>query len=122
MQEAQKTRMQFEDIPAAMLTVLDDLKQIKNDIQEIRKGKPENTVNAHIPIGIERVSELTGKAVTTLYRYTANGLIPCYKRGKSMLFYEDEIVSWIRSGKCLNIEERAEGIDSCIVPLSTRKR
>lgn len=86
MQEAQKTRMQFEDIPAAMLTVLDDLKQIKNDIQEIRKGKPENTVNAHIPIGIERVSELTGKAVTTLYRYTANGLIPCYKRGKSMLF------------------------------------
>lgn len=47
MQEAQKTRMQFEDIPTAMLTVLEDLKQIKNDIQEIRKGKPENSVNAH---------------------------------------------------------------------------
>ena len=87
-----KESLQFEDIPAAMSIVLENLKQIKEEINEMKKSRTENKGNTHIPIGIERVSDLTGKAVTTLYRYTANGLIPCYKKGKAILFFEDEII------------------------------
>lgn len=117
-----KESLQFEDIPAAMSIVLENLKQIKEEISKMKKSKTENKGNTHIPIGIERVSDLTGKAVTTLYRYTANGLIPCYKKGKAILFFEDEIIEWIKNGKCESVEEKAEAYNSNIVPLAKRKR
>lgn len=122
MPTTEKSRLQFEDIPAAIGTLLEDMKTIKDEIKEIRKTKPSDDKKSHVPIGIERVSELTGKAVTTLYRYTANGLIPCYKKGRATLFYEDEIVDWVRSGKCESIEEKAAAFGSTIVPLKRRIR
>jgi predicted DNA-binding transcriptional regulator AlpA len=122
MEDTNKTRMTLEEMPAALTIVLEDLKQIKSQLSKISVIDSNAIKSQHTPIGIERVSELTGKAVTTLYRYTANGLIPCYKRGKTMLFYEDEIVDWVRSGKCESIEERAASYGGYIVPMQFRRR
>ena len=58
----------------------------------------------HIPVTIGRAAEIIGLAKPSLYRYTANGLIPCYKRGKRLYFFEDELYDWIRRGKLEELE------------------
>jgi hypothetical protein len=112
--------MLFDQMPEAMAEVLDEIRAIKAEIRSIKAADAEKKKDAHTPVGIERASEITGKAVTTLYRYTANGLIPCYKRGKSVLFYEDELLEWVRSGRCESLEEKAAKYGSHIVPMGSR--
>jgi len=101
-------------MPEILANVLDELKAIKDEIREIRQADYRAKKIKKVPIGIVRASELTGKAVTTLYRYTAQGLIPCYKKGKSIMFFEDEVLDWVRDGRRESIEEKAEKLGSSI--------
>lgn len=52
-----------------------------------------------IPIGIDAACEIMGKEKPTLYSMVRKGLIPCYKNGKKLYFYEDELIGLINSGK-----------------------
>ena len=106
MQTEQNRQLKFEDLPQAMFQVLGELKEIKDELKVIKEAGEESSKASHVPVDIKRVSELTGLAVPTLYRYTSTGEIPCYKKGKSILFYEDEVMRWIRSGKCLSLDDR----------------
>lgn len=83
------TSLTFNDIPQVMSEVLDELRFLKQEVEKINL-QPKSK-NARTPVSTERAAELTGLAKTTLYRYTAQGLIPCYKKGKCLMFYEDEL-------------------------------
>lgn len=120
MESNTRPRVLFDDMPETLANVLDELRFIKDEIREIRKADSQTKRKEKVPIGIERASELTGKAVTTLYRYTAQGLIPCYKKGKSIMFYEDEILEWVRDGRRESIEEKARMLGSDIIPIAPK--
>lgn len=61
---------------------------------------PQNTAALmHEPIDIKEVARLTLKSVSTIYRLSCNGEIPCYKTGKRLYFFKDEIIAWIRASK-----------------------
>ena len=104
-----------------MTEVLEELRALKEEIRDIKSNDAPSR-EQHLPVDIKRASEITGKAVTTLYRYTANGMIPCYKKGRDVLFYEDELYEWVRSGKCESIEDRVARAKGHIVQLSPRSR
>lgn len=53
----------------------------------------------HEPIDIDEVAKLTLKSVSTIYRLSSKGEIPCYKTGKRLYFFKDEIIAWIRGCK-----------------------
>lgn len=48
---------------------------------------------------IDKASILIQKSKPTIYRLARTGLIPAYKRGKKLYFYEDELFKWIEGGK-----------------------
>lgn len=79
------------------------------------------TANLHAPVGIERASEITGKSVSTLYRYSSQGLIPCYKIGKHLCFFEDELIDWVKGRKVTQIQDLCDAKDKRFLPLTTRK-
>ena len=60
---------------------------------------------AHIPIDIEEVSKLTLKSKSSIYRMSSKGEIPCYKHGKKLYFFRDEIINFIRDGKKKTIKD-----------------
>jgi DNA binding domain, excisionase family len=120
-------KVHFEDMPSLIaaqnkeIALMDSvMTKLAEEVRALREmissfsGKTWRT-----PVPIERAAEMTGKSVTTLYRYTANGLIPCYKRGKRVLFYEDELLEWIQQGQKESIEERARREDRVIVPMNS---
>lgn len=43
------------------------------------------------------------KAKPTIYSLVRQGLIPCYKSGQKLYFYEDELLEWIASDRKKNI-------------------
>ncbi|KAA6329312.1 hypothetical protein EZS27_021864 [termite gut metagenome] len=52
-----------------------------------------------VPIGIDDACQIIGKARPTVYALVRNRLLPCYKNGKKLYFFEDELLEWIAKGK-----------------------
>ena len=61
--------------------------------------QPQKPENQHQLIDINKASILIQKSNSTIYRLARTGLIPAYKRGKKLYFYEDELLKWIDAGK-----------------------
>ena len=45
------------------------------------------------------VANMLKLARITVYRMASRGDIPCYRNGKNLMFYRDEIMEWVNSGK-----------------------
>ena len=58
-----------------------------------------------IPIDIEAACQLIGKAKPTVYTLVRTRKIPCYKNGKKLYFFEDELLEWISQGKKKTLQE-----------------
>lgn len=118
----QKTAMTFDQLPVAVAEMKEDIKLLLSSTKQLIDGlhRPDtDKPSVDEPVGIERASQLTGLAVNTLYRYSRQGLIPAYKRGKRLIFYEAELNAWVHSGKRQSIEEKAAGAKYGIIQLTT---
>ena len=61
--------------------------------------QPQTTTDKHRIVEIDEACKITRKAKPTIYTLARNGLIPAYKRGKKLYFYEDELLRWIEDGR-----------------------
>lgn len=99
----------FEDLPEAVGRLI-------NEVSEVRKLISESQTNTKtsnkVPIGIDEVCILTGKVKSTIYSLVYKRSIPCYKKGKKLYFYEDEILEWINSGKRLSNSELKDYVEN----------
>ncbi|MFA7141023.1 MAG: helix-turn-helix domain-containing protein [Proteiniphilum sp.] len=70
-----------------------------------------NVTPSRIPVGVDGASKILGKSKQTIYHLVHQRLIPCYKNGKKLYFFEDALLSWIESGKkktMMEIQEEAD--------------
>lgn len=128
-----KDRITFDELPTLVESLLRKFENtenridiLKSEINDIKQLHAKTHINSkHIPVTIGRAAEIIGLAKPSLYRYTANGLIPCYKRGKRLYFFEDELYDWIRRGKLEELEI-AHKDDPCplvqLTPRQSKKR
>ena len=82
--------------------------------------------NHHVLTNIEGAMRITGKAKPTIYANARKGIIPHYKRGNKLYFYEDELYQWIEGGRqnCygINSEEMLKEIRQGIHHLPSSNR
>ena len=51
----------------------------------------------------------------TIYTLVRKGLLPAYKKGKKLYFYEDELLAWIENGRRQTSEQTYEEmLEMCI--------
>jgi excisionase family DNA binding protein len=88
----------------ALELLIQEVVDLKANMGSLRPSTPETpeaetsrAVNEMIDI--DEVCRITMKARPTIYRLTSRGEIPCYKSGKKLYFFRDEIIDWIRNGK-----------------------
>lgn len=99
----------FENLPKAVAHLVSELAEIKSLVE-----KGQQTLVAplkRIPIGIEDACRVIGKAKPTVYALVRKRLLPCYKNGKKLYFFEDELLECIAKGKkktMMEIESEAE--------------
>ena len=97
----------FENLPKAVAHLTNEIAEIKSMVQN---AKISELKEKRIPIGIEDVCKIIGKAKPTIYTLVRERKIPCYKSGKKLYFFEDELLEWISKGKkktLLEIESEA---------------
>jgi excisionase family DNA binding protein len=86
----------FETLPKAVAYLVSEVAALK---QLVEKGQVSVAPQKRIPIGIEEASRTIGKAKPTIYALVRKRLLPCYKNGKKLYFFEDELLEWISQGK-----------------------
>jgi len=99
----------FENLPKAVAHLVNEVAVIKLLVE---KGQTPVVPQKHIPIGIEEASRIIGKAKPTIYALVRKRLLPCYKNGKKLYFFEDELIQWISKGKRKTHDEIKAEIES----------
>ncbi|MDR1715191.1 MAG: helix-turn-helix domain-containing protein [Prevotella sp.] len=84
----------FEKLPEAVAYLIEAVAEIKSLVKN-KTELPEK----RIPIGIEDACRIIQKAKPTIYALVRKGLLPSYKRGKKLFFFEEELLEWIAKGK-----------------------
>lgn len=84
----------FDKLPEAVAYLIEAVAEIKSLVKNKTK-LPER----RIPIGIEDACRIIQKAKPTIYALVRKGLLPSYKRGKKLFFFEEELLEWIAKGK-----------------------
>ena len=92
----------FENLPKAVAHLVSEIAEIKflverKEILPIPQKK--------IPIDIVEACRIIGKAKPTVYTLVRKRLIPCYKNGKKLYFFEDELLEWISKGRKKTLQE-----------------
>lgn len=84
----------FDKLPEAVAYLIEAVAEIKSLVKN-KTELPEK----RIPIGIGDACRIIQKAKPTIYALVRKGLLPSYKRGKKLFFFEDELLEWIAKGK-----------------------
>ena len=92
----------FENLPKAVAHLVNEIALIKT-LVERKEILP--TPQKRIPIDIVEACRIIGKAKPTVYTLVRKRLIPCYKNGKKLYFFEDELLEWISKGRKKTLQE-----------------
>lgn len=101
-------KITFDKLPEAVAFLIQEVSQIR---ELVEKSKPQS-VEKRRPIEIDEACSFVKKAKPTIYALVRKGLIPCYKNGKKLYFFEDELMQWISNGKKKTIDEIKAEIES----------
>ena len=89
------SKITFDSLPQAVAYLVDEVAAIRLLVEKSRNPVAEK----RIPISIDEACRIIGKAKPTVYSLVRKRQIPCYKNGKKLYFFEDELMKWILNGK-----------------------
>lgn len=102
----------FDKLPEAIAYLINEVSQLRKLVE----GKQRPTVNKRVPIEIDEACKIIMKAKPTVYTLVRKGLLPCYKHGKKLYFYEEELLEWIDKGRRKTVNEFITDINRCLAP------
>ena len=92
----------FENLPKAVAHLVSEVEELKLLVE---KGQTPVLPQKRVPIGIEEACRIIGKAKPTVYALVRKRMLPCYKNGKKLYFFEEELLEWITKGKKKTLQE-----------------
>lgn len=102
----QKETVTFDKLPEAVDYLTEQVIELKRMVSELQPP----TSDKHVLVEIEDACRIIRKAKPTIYTLVRKGLLPAYKKGKKLYFYEDELLSWIENGRKKTSEQTYEEI------------
>ena len=100
----QKETVTFDKLPEAVGYLTEQVIELKKMVAELQ---PQPS-NKHVLVEIEDACRIIRKAKPTIYTLVRKGLLPAYKKGKKLYFYEDELLAWIENGRRKTAEQTYE--------------
>ena len=86
----------FDKLPQAVGYLTEQVERIHKNVAALQQ---QTAIDKHRIVEIDEACKITRKAKPTIYTLARKGLIPAYKRGKKLYFYEDELLQWIESSR-----------------------
>lgn len=104
------------NLPEAVATLLWKIDRLYEEVQQLKGSRV-----ADDKMTIQEVSELTHKAVSTLYRYTSNKTIPHQKIGNDLSFSRKEIERWMSEHSVKLASEIESEAEERMIALNKKK-
>lgn len=91
----------FDMIPEMLGEIMGMIRELNIKVDRVADAgpAPEPAFGAHRPMFMEDLCTLLKKSKATIYRMSSKGEIPCYKQGRNLVFFEDEILDWMTSDR-----------------------
>ena len=86
----------LDKLPQAVGYLTEQVERIHKIVAALQ---PQTAIDKHRIVEIDEACQITRKAKPTIYTLARKGLIPAYKRGKKLYFYEEELLQWIESSR-----------------------
>ena len=104
MNAAKKNRVSFEDMPDMMGELLDEVRTLSNRVKKLENtcSCRRSDISTREVLTAMEVAKMLKVTRVTVYRMIKRGEIPCYRNGSILMFYKDEILSWVDSTKANN--------------------
>lgn len=120
--QTEDEELTFNDLPVAVALVLDKVEKLEIAVSNLREDiyksrKP--VVDQHQPIEFEEACSFLKMSKSTLYHYVQHSLIPTTKKGKKYIFFRDELVRWLESGRQEEVPTEGKALSAI---LSHQKR
>lgn len=90
-----KEEITFEKLPQAITYLTEQVDELKQLVSVLQPPASEK----HVLVEIDDACRIIKKAKPTIYALVRKGLLPSYKKGKKLYFYEDELLGWIENGR-----------------------
>ena len=93
--------MTFNDLPGMVSQILNKVERLERVIETIREHVRNNSSSSteHIPMTIDEACEFLKMKKSTMYYHVERGNITATRRGKNYIFFKDELLRWLESGR-----------------------
>lgn len=102
----------FDTLPKVIAYLMQEVAEIKSILEKMQT--PIVSIKKY-PIGIDEACKIIDKAKSTVYALVRKREVPCYKNGKKLYFFEDELLAWIEKGKREELSKIQEEANDWIV-------
>lgn len=91
----------LEDMPGMMVELLEQIKVLGDKIDSMQNANAsiQSQKTERELLTTLEVAKMLKVARITVYRMASRGDIPCYRNGKNLMFYREEILQWVDSTK-----------------------
>ena len=96
----------FDKLPEAVGYLTEQVIELKKMVSELKPSSSEKRVL----IEIEDACRIIHKAKATIYTLVRKGILPAYKKGKKLYFYEDELLAWVENGRKKTLEQNYDEV------------
>ncbi|MDH6343761.1 excisionase family DNA binding protein [Parabacteroides sp. PFB2-12] len=105
----------YDTLPKAVNQLIEQVAEIKTAVEKLLP------MEKRTPIGIDDACQILQKAKPTVYALVRTGSLPCYKSGKKLYFYEDELLKYIEQGRKKTTEEIEEEINQAFYSPNSKR-
>ena len=91
-----KEKVSFDELPQAVAYLTEKVEELSVMVSKLQ---PVQTPQERKPIEVDMACTILKKAKPTIYNLVRKGVLPAYKKGKKLYFYEDELLQWIETGR-----------------------
>ena len=92
----QSNNVSFDELPQAVAYLTEKVEELSVMVSKLQ---PVQTPKVRKPVEVDEACLILKKAKPTVYNLVRKGILPAYKKGKKLYFYEDELLQWIDTGR-----------------------
>ncbi len=92
----QSNNVSFDELPQAVAYLTEKVEELSVMVSKLQ---PVQTPKVRKPVEVDEACQILKKAKPTIYNLVRRGILPAYKKGKKLYFYEDELLQWIETGR-----------------------
>ncbi|MCX8534332.1 helix-turn-helix domain-containing protein [Chryseobacterium luquanense] len=105
----------FEQLPAAVLDLKNQISELKELIISQSEDKSNNKDDDDVLLNVEQAAKLLHLAVPTIYSKVSRGELPYMKNGKMIYFFKTELLENLRQNKVRSSLEIANAADAYFI-------